>query len=82
MKDSFWYGWIIGISVVIGIAAVLPFTDALYSVPPTQAWRTIEINNTATWPNSTQNTVTALNYRDTLYIVTDGSILLNVTSTP
>jgi len=56
--------------------------DALYSIPPTAAWTTIEINNDAPFPDSTDSSIIANNYTDTFVLLTDGSILLNITTFP
>ena len=73
-----------GVVVVVVSAFIMPeeflgLANALYSIPPTNAWQTIEINNSAVWPNASQNEVSAVTYKDKLYLLTDGSILLNIT---
>ncbi len=73
-----------GILVVIVAVAIMPdealdIAEAIYSIPPTPAWSTIEISNDFPWPNSSRNTITASNYTDKMYIVSDGSILINIT---
>lgn len=54
-------------------------SEAIYSIPPTDAWRTIGVSNEAVFPIDSQPTVNATSYRDTLYLVSDGSILINIT---
>ena len=73
-----------GIIVVIVAVAIMPdealdIAEALYSIPPTPSWTTIEIGNDYVWPNSTQNIITASNYSDKFYMLSDGSILINIT---
>ena len=73
-----------GIIVVIVAIAIMPdealdIAEALYSIPPTPSWTTIEINNNQIFPNTSLNTITANNYSDTFFIVSDGSILINIT---
>ena len=53
--------------------------DALYAIPPTPSWTTIEIDNNQVNPISGQNIITASNYTDKFYLVSDGSILINIT---
>ena len=54
--------------------------DALYAIPPTPSWTTIEINNDQIYTNNSQNTIVAQNYTDKFFLVSDGSILLNITT--
>ncbi len=73
-----------GIIVVIVAVAIMPdealyIAEALYSIPPTPAWTTIEINNNQVFPSNSQINITAKNYTDKFYIVSDGSILINIT---
>ncbi len=56
--------------------------DALYAIPPTPAWTTIEINNDVLFPESTDSSIIANNYTDTFMLLSDGSILLNITTFP
>jgi len=84
MDKKFVLGLVTGFSLAaLSIISYVPdIAEALYSIPPTQAWRTIGIDNTPVVPNSTATEVSAINYRDQLYILTDGSILLNITQYP
>jgi len=70
--------------VIVGAAIInavfLQDSEALYSIPPTPAWTTIEINNNATLPmNPNRTEVTAINSNDRLFLISDGSILINIT---
>ena len=58
---------------------MLDLANALYSIPPTPSWTTIEINNNQVFPNTSVNTITASNYTDKFYFTSDGSILINIT---
>ena len=58
---------------------VLDIAEALYAIPPTASWTTIEINNNQIFPSNSQNNITASNYTDKFYILSDGSILINIT---
>ena len=53
--------------------------DALYAIPPTPSWTTIEIDNNQVNPINNNNIITASNYTDKFYLVSDGSILINIT---
>ena len=73
-----------GLLVVIIAIAIMPdealdIAEALYSIPPTPSWTTIGIQNDVPWPNSSVTTMTAKNYTDYRWILTDGSILINIT---
>lgn len=73
----------LGIGIIAG--AVLFHTElseALYSIPPTNAWRTIGVDSNATWSATSDENVTAVSYSDTLYLISDGSIGFNITSYP
>lgn len=53
--------------------------DALLSVPPTRSYSEVFINDTLF---TTNGTMTSVSYRDTLNILTDGSIGINLTNWP
>ena len=57
---------------------MLDLANALYSIPPTPSWTTIEINNNQVFPNTSVNTITSSNYTDKFYFTSDGSILINI----
>ena len=67
---------IISISVIIaaGILVALQSTDALLSIPPTNAVATIASNDTTY--NTTGGYYNASSYRGHLWITSDGSILI------
>ncbi len=72
------------ILVLIGSFIIMPnemldLANALYSIPPTPAWTTIEINNNQVFPSNSQINITASNYTDKFYFTSDGSILINIT---
>ena len=69
----------IGIGAILFQGELIQVSEALYSIPPTVAWKTIEINNDAVFPSTGDLNVTAIDYHDKLFILTDGSILLNIT---
>lgn len=73
---------VIGIllGIVIGLAFGPQISEALYSIPPTTAWNTIISNDNATFADNGETNVTAVSYRDTLYLISDGSI--NITMVP
>ncbi len=58
---------------------MLDLANALYSIPPTPSWTTIEINNNQIFPSNDQINITASNYTDKFYFTSDGSILINIT---
>ena len=70
------------IGVVIGLGFGPQISEALYSIPPTNAWRTIGIANDVNMTNSTTSSISAISYRDTFYLLADDSIILNITTYP
>lgn len=82
MDKRFLAGVLTGIIIPALIFVIIPIAEGIYSIPPTPAWRTIEIENNANLTNSSQISITAINWRDTLRFQTDGSILLNITESP
>ncbi len=73
-----------GVAVVIACVIMMPnevlmVADALYAIPPTPAWQTIIIDNNQTVPTNSEISIQARNSSDTLAIVSDGSILINIT---
>lgn len=81
MDKRFFFGVCTGLIIAtMSIINYLPdVAEAVYSIPPTQAWRSINIDNNATFTPNANASVQAINYRDTLFLVTDGSIILNIT---
>ena len=64
---------------ILGIITYLPnIAEAIYSIPPTNAWQTIIIDDNATIPTVNNTNITAISYRDTLYLVSDGSINITI----
>ena len=60
---------------LLGIVTYFPsIAEAIYSVPPTNAWQTIIVDSNSTIASLNQTTVNAISYRDILYLVSDGSI--------
>ena len=58
--------------------------DYFGKFPPTPAWQTVEVANDAIMnPFVVGNTIiNATSYADKIFIVTDGSILINITEYP
>ena len=68
---------------ILGIITYLPsIAEAIYSIPPTNAWQTIGIVNNVNMTNSTTTSISAVSYRDNFYILADDSIILNITTYP
>ena len=60
---------------ILGIITYLPsIAEAIYSIPPTNAWQTIIIDDNVTIPTVNSTIFNATSYRDTMYLVSDGSI--------
>ena len=78
--------FIIGVCTGMAILGIITYyptiAEALYSIPPTNAWQTIVIDNNVTLPDSGLINISAITYRDTLYLVSDGSIGINITTYP
>ena len=56
--------------------------NAIYSIPPTPSWDEIEIANDVTVTPNPQTFINASTYTDKFFFITDGSILLNITTYP
>ena len=69
----------IAIGTFFGFLVAPQIALALYSIPPTNAWRTIAVDYNSTEPEQGDTSVNAISYRDTLYLISDGSILFNIT---
>ena len=82
MNKSFILGLCTGLVLSsIGIITYLPnIAEAIYSIPPTNAWDLIISDDNATFVDQGETNVTAISYRDTLYLISDGSI--NITMVP
>lgn len=72
----------IAVGIIIGLGFGPQISEALYSIPPTEAFKSVSIANNVTYTPSFETNVTAINYRDNYWLVTDGSILLNITTYP
>jgi len=82
MDKRFIFGVCTGMAI-LGIITYLPnIAEALYSIPPTNAWQTIGIANDINMTNSTTSSISAISYRDTFYFLADDSIILNITTYP
>ena len=80
MNKIFYVGIFLGL--VAGISFGPQFVDAIYSIPPTNAWQTIFINSNATYSSTGDTNITAISYKDELYLLSDGSIGFNITTYP
>ena len=80
--------FILGLCTGIGIAAISIITylpeiaEAVYSIPPTNAWQAIVINSNATYTTTGDTYINATSYRDILNLISDGSIDINITTFP
>lgn len=78
---------LVGITAILFISSsfiALYHTDiaeAIYSIPPTDAWDQI-IFKYDTWTVTNEDNINATGYTDDLYLISDGSILFNVTTYP
>jgi len=82
MDKRFLVGVCTGMAI-LGIVTYFPtIAEALYSIPPTNAWQTIVIDQNVTLSDSGLLNISAITYRDTLYLVSDGSIGINITAYP
>ena len=84
MNKSFIFGLCTGIAITaISIVTYLPgLAEALYSIPPTNAWQTIIVNSTANYSSTGDTIINATSYKDTIYLLSDGSIGFNITTYP
>ena len=82
MDKRFIFGVCTGMAI-LGIITYFPtIAEAIYSIPPTNAWQTIGIANDVNMTNSTTSSISAISYRDTFYLLADDSIILNITTYP
>ncbi len=56
--------------------------DAIYSIPPTPAWSHIQIGINDSKSENSEYLLNATSYSDRLYLLSDGSINLTVTTFP
>ena len=67
---------------IIG-GSTIAFLNPIDSAPPpTPAWTTIIINSNATYSSTGDTNITALFYKDELFLLSDGSIGFNITTYP
>lgn len=74
---------IIGVilGIIVGVALGPRLSEAIYSIPPTDAWDQI-IFRYDNWTVTNIDNINATSYSDNLYLISDGSILFNVTTYP
>lgn len=84
MTKSFFLGLFCGLFIAsVAIIEYYPnIVEALYSIPPTTAYNNLTIIDPIAWPNETQTSIQAINYRDIQYWTSDGSIEFNFTTFP
>jgi len=82
-KRSFFLGVLVGgFMLTLFYPMAIEAQDYFGKFPPTPAFKEIEIaNNAVPFPNL-QTTLEAVSYADKFFIVTDGSIIINVTQYP
>jgi hypothetical protein len=82
MDLKLFIGIIFGVALVAGVSIVVPVGNSAQppTPPPTPAYPTIHIINNATWPNSSDTSITAIKYNDEWILAADNSILINITS--
>ena len=67
---------------ILGIITYFPtIAEALYSIPPTRAWDQISITYD-NWTSTGDFNINATSYTDNLILISDGSILFNITTYP
>lgn len=69
------------IGIMIGFFVGPQVATALYAIPPTRAWDQI-LFRYGNWTSTALDNINASSYTDNLYLVSDGSILFNVTTFP
>jgi len=83
---NFWLLGTIGLVSIIGLwmygDELVPIGEALYSIPPTNAWDRIEVNSNVTYVERGDNYTEAISYSDTLKLVSDGSINITIGRIP
>jgi len=74
MNKRFFIGVLTGMAI-LGIITYFPtIAEAIYSVPPTNAWQMIIIDDNVTIPTINATKLNATSYKDIMYLVSDGSI--------
>jgi len=82
-KRSFILGLIVGVVLLASFYPIVTEAqDYFGKFPPTPAWQEIEIANDAIPTSNPQIIITADSYSDKIFIVSDGSININITEYP
>ena len=69
--------------VIISTAITLiPNRVVSTTPPPTDAWQTITIDNSERFPFTKNGSHNAIVFNDELHLLSDGSILINITNYP
>ena len=79
MNKALTVGLILG--VIAGVVLGPKISEAIYSIPPTNAWDQINFRY-QNWTVTNIDNINATSYSDNLYLISDGSILFNVTTYP
>ena len=79
-KITFLHGIIVGIVITASFYPVISEAQEYFGkFPPTPAWQDIEIAVDANLPITDQTTINATSYNDRLFLISDGSININIT---
>ena len=81
-NKKFLIGLIIGAIIPTLYFVVPPVAEALYAIPPTNAWQHVRINSNATYSSTGDTILNATSYDDYVYLLSDGSIGFNITTYP
>jgi len=82
-KRSFFLGVLVGgFMLTLFYPMAIEAQDYFGKFPPTRAFDEIEIANDAELFPNLQTTLEAVTYSDKFFIVSDGSIIINVTQYP
>jgi len=82
-KRYFVMGSVFGaVMVLVFYPGILEAQEYFGKFPPTPAFNEVGIGNNATIFPNTENNIIAISYADDFFIVTDGSILINITEYP
>lgn len=80
MDKKFAIGLLTG-AVIVGLFIGINYPyQSEAGIPPTPAFKTFIINSSAVYSTTGDENVTALVYNDELYLLSDGSIGMNITS--
>ena len=72
----------VGIGSILFQGELIQLSDAIYSIPPTPAFKTFEGINNNTAPLTGVLKLNATSSTDTLFLISDGSININLTVFP